>query len=73
MWGYLLGSDVLFNTIAKYFSGFKGAFITYAIFFAIFFHESYIAHIITVVGAQQKHKGMFLKDRRKGGGGDLLQ
>ena len=40
--------------------------IFYTHFFAFFFRESYIMHIITVVGAQQKHKGMFFKH---GGGG----
>ena len=40
-----------------------------------FFRESYITRIITVVGPHQKHKGMFLRQEWKGGGGskDFLQ
>ena len=38
---------------------FEGAFFFYAFFLLTFFHESDITCIITVVGAQQQHKGMF--------------
>ena len=44
----------------------EGRFFFNALFLWTFFRESDITCIITVVGAQQQHKGMFLKH---GGGG----
>ena len=43
------------------------------LFLRFFFYKSYryIVHIITVVGAQQKHKGMFLT--HKGGEGGVAK
>ena len=45
--------------ILAYFFG--GAIFFNALFCELFFRESDIPCIITVVGAQQQHKGMFLK------------
>ena len=47
------------NFFLAYFFGGAIFFLTH--YFANFFHESDITCIITVVGAQQQHKGMFLK------------
>ena len=45
----------------------RGDFFLTHYFCELFFHEGDITCIITVVGAQEQHKGMFLK--HKGGGG----
>ena len=47
----------------------RGDFFFYALFCKLFFRESDITCIITVVRAQQQHKGMFLKHGGGEGGG----
>ena len=46
-----------------------GDFFFKALFCKLFLRESDITCVITVVGAQQQHKGMFLKHGAEGGGG----
>ena len=68
------------NFFWAYFFG--GRFFLYALFCKLFFHKSDITCIVTVVGAQQQHKGMFLKhgagegakifQQYHGGGGDFF-
>ena len=48
---------------------FGGEIFFNALFLLIFFHESDITCIITVVGAQQQHKGMFFLNM---GGGQIF-
>ena len=60
------------NFFLAYFFG--GAIFFKRIILKTFFHESGITCIITVVGAQQQHKGMFLKTwSRRGGGAKIFQ
>ena len=46
----------------------EGRFFLNALFLRTCFHESDITCIITVVGAQEQHKAMFLKHKKRGGG-----
>ena len=55
------------NFFLAYF--FDGAIFFNTLFYKLFFHENDITCIITVVGPQQQHKGMFLKYGAWGGGG----
>ena len=55
--------------LAYFFFG-GGAIFFNALFYKLFFRESDITCIITVVGAQQQYKGMFLKH---GGGAKIFQ
>ena len=52
------------NFFLAYFLG--GAIFFNALFCKLFFRESDITCIITVVGARQQHKGMFLKHGARG-------
>ena len=61
------GGENLATFFLAYFFG--GAIYFNALFLLTFFHESDITCIITVVGAQQQHKGMFFLNM---GGGQIF-